>query len=76
MVYTPDLAYVGDIMLTNKKCREVQSLPGFVSRHISVVSMLINTLKTKVMIAIVSDEQRQAIPVSGAPFEAKSSTTS
>ncbi len=47
----------------------MQGLLEAVNRHAAAVSMCINASKTKVMSALIIDEQRQAVLLDGEPLE-------
>ncbi len=64
-----DLAYADDIVILSSSYNEVQGLLGAVNPHAVAVGMCINASKTKVMSALVLDEQRQAVLLDGEPLE-------
>ncbi len=60
-----DLAYADDIVILSSSYSEMQGLLDAVNRHAAAVGMPINASKTKVMSALVPDEQRQAVLLDG-----------
>ncbi len=60
-----DLAYADDIVILSSSYSEMQGLLEAVHRHAAAVGMRINASKTKVMSALVPDEQRQAVLLDG-----------
>ncbi len=68
-VHVSDLAYADDIVILSSSYSEMQDLIDAVNRHAAAVGMRINASKTKVMSALVPDEQRQAILLDGEPLE-------
>ncbi len=64
-----DLAYADDIVLLSSSYSEMQGLLEAVYRHATAVGVRINASKTKVMSALVPDEQRQAVLLYGEPLE-------
>ncbi len=63
-----DLAYADDIVILSSSYSEIKGLLDAVNRHAAAVSMRINASKTKVMSALVPDEQRQAVLLAGEPL--------
>ncbi len=63
------LAYDDDIVVLSSSYSETQGLLEAVNRHAVAVGMRINASKTKVMSALVPDEQRQAVLLDGEPLE-------
>ncbi len=64
-----DLAYADDIVTLSSSYSELQGLLEAVILHATAVGMRIIASKTKVMSALVPDEQRQAVLLDGEPFE-------
>ncbi len=64
-----DLAYADDIVILSCSYSEMQGLLEDVNRHAATVGMRINASKTKVMSALISGEQRQAVLLDGELLE-------
>ncbi len=60
-IHVSDLAYAENILILSSSYSEKQGLFEAVNRHAAAVSMRINASKTKVMSALISGEQRQAV---------------
>ncbi len=68
-VHVSDLAYADDIVILNSSYSEMQGLLEDVICHAAAAGMRINASKTKVMSALVPDEQHQAVLLYGEPLE-------
>ncbi len=68
-VHVSDLAYADDIVILSSSYSEMQSLFEVVNRHAALVGMRINASKTKVMSALIPDDQRKAVLLNGEPLE-------
>ncbi len=68
-VQVSDLSYADDIMILSSGHRETQVLLEAVNRHAAAGSMRIKSSMTKVVSALISGEQCQAVPLDGEPFE-------
>ncbi len=64
-VHRSDLAYADDIVLLSSNYREVEGLLEAVNHHAAAMTMSINASKTKVMSALIPDEQRQVVLLDG-----------
>ncbi len=67
--HVADLAYADDIVILSSSYNEMQDLLEAINRHASAVGIRINASKTKVMSALISGEQRQAVLLDGEPLE-------
>ncbi len=56
-----DLIYADDSVILSSSYSERQGLLEAVNRHTAAVGMRINASKTKVMLALIPGEQRQAV---------------
>ncbi len=63
------LAYADDIVILSSSYGEMQGLLEPVNRHAAGEGLRNNTSKTKVMSALISDEQRRAVLLDGEPLE-------
>ncbi len=61
-VHVSDLAYADDIVILSSSYIEMQGLFEAVNRHAATEDMHINVSKTKVMLALILEEQRQSCP--------------
>ncbi len=64
-----DLAFADDAVILGSRFAENQGLLEAVNRHAAAVGMRINGSKTKVMSALIPDEQRQAVLLDDKPME-------
>ncbi len=67
-VHVSGFAYANEIVLFSGSYMDMQGLFEAVNRHVAAVGMRINALKTKVMSAIIPDEQRQTVLLDGEPL--------
>ncbi len=64
-VHLSDLAEVEDIVILTSSYSEMQGQFEGVNRNAAAVGMRIHASKTKLMSALISDEQRQAVLLDG-----------
>ncbi len=64
-----NLAYADEIVIPSNNYTEMQGLIEVVNRLAAEVDMSINASKTKVMLALIPGEQRQAVLLDGEPLE-------
>ncbi len=68
-IHVSDLAYTDDSVILSSSYSEMQGLLEAVNRHAAAVGIRINASKTKVISALISGEQRQAVLLDGEPLE-------
>ncbi len=66
---TPFEHNVSNYVILSSSYSEMQGLLDAVNRHAAAVGMRINASKTKLMSALVPDEQRLAVLLDGEPLE-------
>ncbi len=63
------LVYADEIVILSSSYSEMKGLLEALNRHVAAIGMRINASKTKVMSAIISDEEREAVLLDGEPLE-------